>query len=185
MFIISERGFVASKAGLPVKVLPLMQNRANLDRQTSGVSASASGSSQDWALVHGPIDSWSWQPSDSSPTNRKGLRPAKRGHSVQDTACKVRLDSPAAAAPRVKAISDDGLVPEEGVLHTSLPMVARGLLPLAPPERLHGGNGAIARSRARPAARHLRCPCRRHHYRARAGRRRPHRRPPCHTPSPP
>ncbi len=50
------------------------------------------------------------------------------------------------------------------MLHTGLLMGARGLRPLAPPEHLHSGDGAIARTRARSPSRHLRGPYRRHHH---------------------
>ena len=66
----------------------------------------------------------------SSPTDRRRLGPAKRGHPIQDAARKARLDLPATTTTGTKAIANDGLVAEEGVLDAGLPMVARGLLPL-------------------------------------------------------
>ena len=83
------------------------------------------------ALVHGStLDSQFSQPTASSPTDRRRLGPAKRGHPIQDAARKARLDLPATSTPGPKAIANDGLVAEEGVLDAGLPMVARGLLPL-------------------------------------------------------
>ena len=75
----------------------------------------------------------------SSTTDRVRLGPAKRGHLVQDAARKTRLDLPATDTTGAKALSNDGLVTEEGVLDAGLPMVARRLLPSASPERFHVG----------------------------------------------
>ena len=115
------------------------------------------------ALVHGSTpDSQFSQRAAASPTDRRRLRPAQRGHPIQDTARKARLDVPASSTPGAKAIANDGLVAEEDVLHTGLSMVTRGLLPLPPPERFHVGDRAIPSTRARAAARHLRRPGQRH-----------------------
>ena len=62
-----------------------------------------------------------------------------------------------------KAISDDGLVPEEGVLHAGLPIVARLLLPPPASDRLHLRDRAIARARPRSPSRHRRRLGRWHH----------------------
>jgi len=83
-----------------------------------------------------------FQPRAASPTDRRGLGLAKLGHPIQDTARKARLDVPTPSTPGAKAIVNDGLVAEEGILHTGLPVEARGFLPLAPPERFHVGNRA-------------------------------------------
>ena len=84
----------------------------------------------------------------SSPSDRRRHGPATRGHPIQDAARKARLNVPAATTTGSKAIANDGLVAEEGVLDARLPVVARRLLPLAPPERFHVGDRAIARPRA-------------------------------------
>ena len=70
------------------------------------------------------LDSFSPQPKSSSPTDRSRLGPAQFGHPIQDAARQARLDHPTASTARAKAIPDDGLVPEEGVLRTGLLMVA-------------------------------------------------------------
>ena len=53
--------------------------------------------------------------------DRVRLRPAKRGHLVQDAARKARLDIPATDTTGAKAVSNDGLVAEKGVLDAGLP----------------------------------------------------------------
>ena len=109
-----------------------------------------------------------WTPNGPKLTTRspdgRRLGPAKLGHPIQDAARQARLDPPAASTARSKAVSDDGLVPEEGVFHAGLLMGARGLPPSAPSERLHVGDRTIARTRARSSSRHLRRPCRRYHH---------------------
>ena len=107
---------------------------------------------------------WGWRSSASSPTDRVRLRSAKRAHSIQDTARKARLDVAATVTPGTKAIANDGFVAEEGMFHAGLPMVAGHLLPLASSEGCHVGDRAVARTRARSAARHLRGFGRRHHH---------------------
>ena len=54
--------------------------------------------------------------------------------------------------------SFDQLVPEEGVLHTGLLMVARVLLPLSPSSLLHLSDRAVARGRSWSPSRHGGCP---------------------------
>ncbi|AMY09467.1 hypothetical protein LuPra_02684 [Luteitalea pratensis] len=103
------------------------------------------------ALVHGSHWARSSPNPGTSPTDRRRLGSAKLGHPVEDTARQARLDRPATTTPGTKAIADDGLVAEEGVLDAGLPMVARGLLPVAPAEPFHVGDRAIARTRARSA----------------------------------
>ncbi|AMY09492.1 hypothetical protein LuPra_02709 [Luteitalea pratensis] len=104
--------------------------------------------------MHGSTPGSQLSPSaDSSPTRRRRLRPAKLCHPVQDAAREARLDLPATYTAGAKSVANDGLVAEEGVLHTGLPMVARGLLSLASPERFHVGDRAIARPGARPTSR--------------------------------
>ena len=62
------------------------------------------------------------------------------------------------ATARSKALPDDQLVPEEGVLHTGLLMVARVLLPLSPSSLLHLSDRAVARGRSWSPSRHGGCP---------------------------
>ncbi|AMY09526.1 hypothetical protein LuPra_02743 [Luteitalea pratensis] len=88
--------------------------------------------------------------------------PAKRGHPIQDAAGQARIEFSAPTTAGPKTVANDGLVAEDSVLHAGLPVVAGGLLPLPPPERFHVADRAIARARARSAARHLRRPGRRH-----------------------
>ena len=64
---------------------------------------------------------------------------------------------------RSKAIPDDRLVPEEGVLHAGLPMVARLLLPPSSSDLLHLLDRAIASARPRSPSRHPRRLGRWHH----------------------
>ena len=80
-----------------------------------------------------------------SPTDGRRLGPAKLDHLVQDVARKARFDAPPPATTGAKCVSDDGLVPKEGVLCTGLQVVARCLLPLARPSL---SMLVIARSRA-------------------------------------
>jgi hypothetical protein len=100
----------------------------------------------------------------SSPTDRGRLGPAELRHPIQNTARKARLELAAVVAPRSKASPDDGLVAEEGILHTGLLMVARGFLPRAPPERFDVCNRAIAHTGAWSVARHPCCHDRRHYH---------------------
>ena len=67
---------------------------------------------------------------------------------------------PSLARPtaRSKALPDDHLVPEEGVLHTGRLMVARVLLPLSPSSLLHLSDRAVARGRSWSPSRHGGCP---------------------------
>jgi hypothetical protein len=51
-----------------------------------------------------------------------------------------------------KAIPDDRLVPEEGILDPGLLMIASGLLPLSPSDRLHLLDCAITRAGPGPAS---------------------------------
>jgi hypothetical protein len=77
------------------------------------------------ALVRGStLNSQSSQPTAASPTDRTRLGTAKLGHPIQDAARKARLDASATTTPGAQTIPNDGLVPEEGVLHASLPVVA-------------------------------------------------------------
>ena len=79
-------------------------------------------------------------------------------------------------APRSKTGSDDRLVPEEDVLHASLPMVARLLLPPAPSHFLHRHDRTITDTRPRSVSRHVGRTCRRHRAYLRPRRSRPYRR---------
>ena len=123
---------------------------ASVTGPTAGTSRRAS------ALVHGSTLGWQvLHLAVSSPSDRMGLGPAKRGHPIQDAARKTRLDNPAPSTADPKPSANERLVAEEGSLDTGLAMVARGLLPLAPAERFHVGDRASARTRAWPPARHL------------------------------
>ena len=89
-----------------------------------------------------------------SPTDAVRLWPAKVGHLIQDVAgeqCLGRLPS-GSAGP--KAIPDDRLVPEAGVLHAGLLMVARLLLPPSPSDLRHLLDRVIASARLRSTSRH-------------------------------
>ena len=52
---------------------------------------------------------------------------------IEDVAREDDLSPPPCGTARSKAVSDDRRVPEERVLHASLPMVARRLLPASSP----------------------------------------------------
>ena len=55
---------------------------------------------------------------------------------IEDVAREDDLSPPPCGTARSKAVSDDRRVPEERVLHASLPMVARRLLPASSPHLL-------------------------------------------------
>ena len=130
------------------------------DRETARWAVSTRHSARRWCMAHTGLAA---PPNHgSSPSDRRRLGPAKRGHPIQDTAGKARLGLPTTSTPSAKAIANDGLVAEEGVLHAGLPVVARGFLPLAPAKRCHVGDRAIAGTRARSAGRHPGRPGRRH-----------------------
>src|SRR5262245_46044915 len=59
------------------------------------------------------------------PPDRVRRWPATLNHLIEDVACEHGLSPLSRRTARVKAIPDDRLVSEEGVLHTGLAMVAR------------------------------------------------------------
>ena len=75
-------------------------------------------------------------------------------HLIEDIACEDGLSPLPCRSARSKAIPDDRLVPEEGVLDPGLLMVARGLLPPSPSDRLHLLDRAITSARPRSASGH-------------------------------
>ena len=76
-------------------------------------------------------------PTDPLTTDRVRRRPTKLSHLIEDVTCEDGLRLLPRPTARSKALPDDQLVPEEGVLHTGLLMVARVLLPLSPSSLLH------------------------------------------------
>ena len=74
---------------------------------------------------------WATRSPSSGPSQIDAVRrwPPKLGHPVQDVAGKDRLAPLPGRTARSKAVADDRLVPEEGILHAGLLMVARHLLP--------------------------------------------------------
>ena len=88
-------------------------------------------------------------PTDPLTTGSVRRRPTKLGHLIEDVTCEDGLRLLPRPTARSKALPDDQLVPEEGVLHTGLLMVARVLLPLSPSSLLHLSDRAVARARAR------------------------------------
>ena len=85
-------------------------------------------------------------------------RPTKLSHLIEDVTCEDGLRLLPRSTARSKALPDDQLVPEEGVLHTGLLMVARVLLPLSPSSLLHLSDRAVARGRSWSPSRHGGCP---------------------------
>ena len=71
-------------------------------------------------------------PTDPLTTDSVRRRPTKLSHLIEDVTCEDGLRLLPRPTARSKALPDDQLVPEEGVLHTGLLMVARVLLPLSP-----------------------------------------------------
>ena len=78
---------------------------------------------------------------------------AEGGHPIEDLTAEDGLTLLPSWTPGAKAISDDGLVAEERVLHPALTMVPGRLLPAAPSERLHQRDRPIPRGRPRAVAR--------------------------------
>ena len=95
------------------------------------------------------------QPSGPSPPDAVGLWPAELGHPVQDIAGKDGLPPLPRWTARSKARADDQLVPEERVLYTGLPVVARHVLPPAPSHFLDRRDRAVTRARPRSPSRHV------------------------------
>ena len=85
-------------------------------------------------------------------------RPTTLSHLIEDVTCEDGLRLLPRPTARSKALPDDQLVPEEGVLHTGLLMVARVLLPLSPSSLLHLSDRAVARGRSWSPSRHGGCP---------------------------
>ena len=91
---------------------------------------------------------------DRSTTDSVRRRLTKLSHPIEDVTCEDGLRLlPRATAPS-KALPNDRLVPEEGVLHTGLLMVARVLLPLSPSNLLHLPDRTVARGRSWSPFRH-------------------------------
>ena len=65
-------------------------------------------------------------PTDPLTTDSVRRRPTKLSHLIEDVTCEDGLRLLPRPTARSKALPDDQLVPEEGVLHTGLLMVARG-----------------------------------------------------------
>ena len=84
-------------------------------------------------------------PTDPLTTDSVRRRPTKLSHLIEDVTCEDGLRLLPRSTARSKALPDDQLVPEEGVLHTGLLMVARVLLPLSPSSLLHLSDRAVAR----------------------------------------
>ena len=78
---------------------------------------------------------------------------AKLRHPIQDVTREDRLGLLGRGTACSKALAEDRLVPEEGVLHAGLLMVAGVLLPLAPSHVLHLADRAVASGRARSPSR--------------------------------
>ena len=97
-------------------------------------------------------------PTDPLTTDRVRRRPTKLSHLIEDVTCEDGLRLLPRPIARSKALPDDQLVPEEGVLHTGLLMVARVLLPLSPSSLLHLSDRAVARGRSWSPSRHGGCP---------------------------
>ena len=97
-------------------------------------------------------------PTDPLTTDRVRRRPTKLSHLIEDVTCEDGLRLLPRPTARSKALPDDQLVPEEGVLHTGLLMVARVLLPLSPSSLLHLSDRAVARGRSWSPSRHGGCP---------------------------
>ena len=84
-------------------------------------------------------------PTDPLTTDSVRRQPTKLSHLIEDVTCEDGLRLLPRPTARSKALPDDQLVPEEGVLHTGLLMVARVLLPLSPSSLLHLSDRAVAR----------------------------------------
>ena len=97
-------------------------------------------------------------PTDPLTTDRVRRRPTTLSHLIEDVTCEDGLRLLPRPTARSKALPDDRLVPEEGVLHTGLLMVARVLLPLSPSSLLHLSDRAVARGRSWSPSRHGGCP---------------------------
>ena len=97
-------------------------------------------------------------PTDPLTTDRVRRRPTTLSHLIEDVTCEDGLRLLPRPTARSKARPDDQLVPEEGVLHTGLLMVARVLLPLSQSSLLHLSDRAVARGRSWSPSRHGGCP---------------------------
>ena len=97
-------------------------------------------------------------PTDPLTTDSVRRRPTTLSHLIEDVTCEDGLRLLPRPTARSKALPDDQLVPEEGVLHTGLLMVARVLLPLSPSSLLHLSDRAVARGRSWSPSRHGGCP---------------------------
>ena len=118
-------------------------------RQPAGTGALLRGSKTD---PQRPL------PTDPLTTDSVRRRPTKLSHLIEDVTCEDGLRLLPRSTARSKALPDDQLVPEEGVLHTGLLMVARVLLPLSPSSLLHLSDRAVARGRSWSPSRHGGCP---------------------------
>ena len=98
------------------------------------------------------------RPTDPLTTDSVRRRPTKLSHLIEDVTCEDGLRLLPRPTARSKALPDDHLVPEEGVLHTGLLMVARVRLPLSPSSLLHLSDRAVARGRSWSPSRHGGCP---------------------------
>ena len=69
------------------------------------------------------------------------LRPTKVWDPARGVACVAALDHFASWSAASKTIPDDPCVPEDGILHSRLPMIAHRFLPSLPSDPLHRLNG--------------------------------------------
>ena len=96
------------------------------------------------ALVHRPKSSEHRNDPTTSRPDRKRGWPTALGHAIQDVARDRRFGFLGHGMSSAKPTANDRLVPEEGVFHASLPVVALLLLPPAAPDLLDPQNGVIA-----------------------------------------
>ena len=123
----SHPGFHVARAAI--------ENQVVLDRSVAVRRALLRGSKTD---PQRPL------PTDPLTTDSVRRRPTKLSHLIEDVTCEDGLRLLPRPTARSKALPDDQLVPEEGVLHTGLLMVARVLLPLSPSSLLHLSDRAVA-----------------------------------------
>ena len=76
--------------------------------------------------------------------NRDGPRATALEHPIEDVAAEDHLGRLGVRIPRSKPIADHRFVSEEGVLHASLLVVSRLLLPLTTPDFPYSCDRAIA-----------------------------------------
>ena len=140
-----------------VQLLTHVQATPDLDPDTA--LADALTTALHGALLRGSkTDPQRPLPTDPLTIDSVRRRPTKLSHLIEDVTCEDGLRLLPRPTARSKALPDDQLVPEEGVLHTGLLMVARVLLPLSPSSLLHLSDRAVARGRSWSPSRHGGCP---------------------------